>query len=188
MAAKDRISGDIPQYAVQATISDGQNLMCDIFKPVRHIPNMEYATTQKHTRRFRFPDSVWWKARIVPDHVSQHEIDRWPDNVSEYGTTAETIIPRMVERIVKRFDPLSVWLFGSMARGNCNEHSDVDLMVIMPEGTNCMDAELEITLEVNGSMLPKDIFVNTPDQWDGKVHDVGSVQYSISRHGVLLYG
>ena len=152
------------------------------------MPHMECATTHKHVRRFRFPDSVWWKARTIPDHVSQRRIDNYPDDVSEYGTTAETIIPRMVERIVKRFDPLSVWLFGSMARGNCNEHSDVDLMVIMPEGTDCMNAAVDIALEVSDSMLPKDILVNTPDQWDGKVHDVGSVQYSISRHGVLLYG
>ena len=64
--------------------------------------------------------------------------------------------------MVEQFDPISVWLFGSMARGDCNMHSDVDLMVIMPEGTYCKATGLAIQSELHGSMLPKNIVVNTP--------------------------
>ena len=45
--------------------------------------------------------------------------------------TAEAIISTMVDRIVGRFQPSRVVLFGSQARGNANEWSDVDLLVVM---------------------------------------------------------
>ena len=44
-----------------------------------------------------------------------------------------------------------------MARGDCNRHSDVDLMIIMPEGTDRKTAELDIMAELRGSMLPKNV-------------------------------
>ena len=94
----------------------------------------------------------------------------------------------MVERVVDRFDPISVWLFGSMARGDCNRHSDVDLMVIMSEGTDRKTAELDIMAELRGSMLPKDVLVNTPYTFQRTVDDLGTIQHMVRKHGVMLYG
>ena len=45
--------------------------------------------------------------------------------------TIETIISTMVDRIVRRFQPARVVLFGSYARGTAIESSDVDLLVVM---------------------------------------------------------
>ena len=50
--------------------------------------------------------------------------------------TAETIISTMVDRIVGRFQPARVVLFGSYARGTAIESSDVDLLVVMRNGTD----------------------------------------------------
>lgn len=94
----------------------------------------------------------------------------------------------MVGRVVEKFDPIAVWLFGSMARGDCNMHSDVGLMVIMPEGTEREIAELAIRGELQGSMLPKDVMVNTPDMFRHGACDVGSIQYAVRKYGVMLYG
>lgn len=149
---------------------------------------MGSATVAIQDRRFHFPSRAWWDARIIRGHVPQYRIDRRPDNAVEYGTTAETVITRMVERLVERFDPTAVWLFGSMARGDCNEHSDVDLLVVMPEGTDGKITTRDMLLEVAGSMLPKDIVVNTPEQWNCRVDDPGSLQYAVHKHGVMLYG
>ena len=149
---------------------------------------MERAAVSEHMRRFRFPDGAWWNERSAHRPIPQYRIDRRPDDAAEYGTDTETIVKRVVERIVGRFDPISVWLFGSMARGNVRKYSDIDLMVMMPDGTDCGTATRDMMLEVAGSMLPYDIIVNTPEQWDGRIDDVGSVQHSISRYGVMLYG
>ena len=89
---------------------------------------------------------------------------------------------------MKKFDPVAVWLFGSVARGDCDRHSDVDLMVIMPDGTDCRATTVNILVELADSMLPKDVVVNTPSLFVRTVDRVGSVQYSVRKHGVMLYG
>ena len=149
---------------------------------------MAYVAVSEHSRRFRFPDHAWWNERSVRRPIPHYRIDRRPHDALEYGTDVESIVRRMVERVVERFNPISVWLFGSMARGDCNKHSDVDLMIIMPEGTDHETAELDIMAELRGSMLPKDVLVNTPDTFQRTVDDLGTVQHTVHKHGVMLYG
>ena len=59
---------------------------------------------------------------------------------------------------------------------------------MMPEGTDCRATTIEVLVEMRGSMLPKDVIVNTPDSFARAVDDVGSVQHSVRKHGVMLYG
>lgn len=140
------------------------------------------------SKHFRFLGPAWWDERSVRCPIPRYRIDRRPDDALEYGTDVESIVCRMVERVVERFDPISVWLFGSMASGDCNKHSDVDLMIIMPEGTDHKTAELGIMAELRGSMLPKDVLVDTPDTFGRAVDDLGTVQHVVRKHGVMLYG
>ncbi len=44
-------------------------------------------------------------------------------------TNNEAVVDTMVERIVARFQPARILLFGSRARGAANRWSDVDLLV-----------------------------------------------------------
>ena len=46
----------------------------------------------------------------------------------------KTAIQDMAQLIVERFDPEQVILFGSHARGEDGDHSDVDLLVVLREG------------------------------------------------------
>ena len=48
----------------------------------------------------------------------------------------DSTIQAMVKRLVDGFQPLRVVLFGSCARGDATRGSDVDLLVVMPEGTH----------------------------------------------------
>jgi len=48
------------------------------------------------------------------------------------AVTEETL-QQMVEAIVREVDPEEIWLFGSRARGEAGEHSDVDLLVVERE-------------------------------------------------------
>ena len=149
---------------------------------------MVYVAVSERLRRFRFPDHTWWDERSVRCPIPRYRIDRRPHDALEYGTDVESVVRRMVKRVVERFDPISVWLFGSMASGDCNRHSDVDLMIIMPEGTDHKTAELDIMAELRGSMLPKDILVYTPDAFGRAADDLGAIQHVVHKHGVMLYG
>lgn len=50
------------------------------------------------------------------------------------GVTKEQII-LAVDRLVEKFHPQRIILFGSQARGMADDHSDVDLLVVASSGT-----------------------------------------------------
>ena len=45
-------------------------------------------------------------------------------------------VPELVQQIVEAVQPLRFVLFGSAARGEMEPESDIDLLVVMPEGTH----------------------------------------------------
>ena len=58
--------------------------------------------------------------------------------MSQTAVTDEKI-EELVRRIVDAVHPLRIILFGSAARGEMGPHSDIDVMVVMPEGTERRD-------------------------------------------------
>lgn len=53
------------------------------------------------------------------------------------ATSIQDVIAEMVRRIVARFNPERVIVFGSHTRGTAGPDSDVDLLVVMhPHGSN----------------------------------------------------
>ena len=45
----------------------------------------------------------------------------------------DAAIAEITDRIVRQFEPERIILFGSQARGDADDRSDVDLLVVMPE-------------------------------------------------------
>lgn len=84
-------------------------------------------------------------------------------------TTSDTrsvdgIINEMTRRIVERFDPLQVILFGSHIGGEAHADSDVDLLVVFPHVENTRIAAVAILDELSELHVFKDIIVTTPDE------------------------
>jgi uncharacterized protein len=48
--------------------------------------------------------------------------------------SAEAAIDDAVHRLIVQLDPEEVWLFGSRARGDHRPDSDIDLLVVLPDG------------------------------------------------------
>ena len=59
-------------------------------------------------------------------------------------------IEEMVRRIVERFHPEKIILFGSHARGTAGPDSDVDLLVVMPVQGSRRRKATEIDLSLIG--------------------------------------
>lgn len=71
-------------------------------------------------------------------------------------------IQDICDRIAREFRPERIILFGSYARGDADEDSDVDLLVIMPfEGKGARKAA-EIMKRVQPH-FPVDVIVRTPE-------------------------
>ena len=101
--------------------------------------------------------------------------------------TTETIVDTMVNRIVARFEPSRILLFGSRARGTDNRWSDVDLLVVMEEVTDKRQAAIEIGRALSDLPVGKDIIVTTPEEIARRGHLVGSVLRAALREGVVVY-
>ena len=99
----------------------------------------------------------------------------------------ERIIQQMVLRIVERFDPERIILFGSAARGDAGPDSDVDLLVVMPVEGSRREKAVEIGVAVNDIPVPKDIVVTTPEDFEWRKEIVGTIERPAEREGRLVY-
>lgn len=96
-------------------------------------------------------------------------------------------IEAMVQRIVHRFAPHQVILFGSHARGDARPGSDVDLLVVMPIEGSKREKQVEIRIALHDFRLPKDVVVVTPEEFLRKKDVVGTIVRPASREGKVLY-
>ena len=101
--------------------------------------------------------------------------------------TSESVISVMVDRIVGRFQPSRVVLFGSRSRGEANERSDVDLLVVMSNVPDKRRAAIEIRRSLGDLPVSKDIVVTTPDEIASRGHVVGTVLHAALRGGTVVY-
>jgi predicted nucleotidyltransferase len=100
---------------------------------------------------------------------------------------ADKLIHTMVERIVDRFKPEKVILFGSHARGEGSADSDADLLVIMNVRGSKRHQATQIDLALAGIPLPADIIVVTPEEFEWRKDVIGTIEWPASREGQLLY-
>jgi predicted nucleotidyltransferase len=101
--------------------------------------------------------------------------------------TADERIDLMVRRIVERFHPDRIILFGSHARGEAHPDSDVDLMVVMPVSGSRRAAQVAIRLAIRDIRGPKDVVVVTPEELERHRDVVGTVVEPALREGRTLY-
>ena len=97
------------------------------------------------------------------------------------------VIPTMVERIVREFEPVQIILFGSQARGEARWDSDVDLLVVLPSAPDKHKAAVAIRRALRDIPVAKDIIVSTPDEIAHYGDMVGRVLRAALREGTVLY-
>lgn len=105
------------------------------------------------------------------------------------GKTLEEWLPSVVERVVERFDPLKVIVFGSLARGEPNYDSDVDLLVVFDdvELENKRDLTVDIRRVLADIPVPVDVVVTDVDEIQRRGHIVGTVLRPALREGTVAY-
>ncbi|NUM55181.1 MAG: nucleotidyltransferase domain-containing protein [Candidatus Hydrogenedentes bacterium] len=99
----------------------------------------------------------------------------------------DTLLQRIVGRTVEAVRPLRVVLFGSAARGEMNENSDVDLLLVMPDGTHRRDTARKVYRALGGLGVSKDIIVVTEDDLRRFGDEPSLVIYPALREGKEIY-
>src|SRR4030042_834195 len=96
-------------------------------------------------------------------------------------------LDELVRRIVEAVHPLRIILFGSAARGEMGPDSDVDVMVVMPEGTHRPDTMGYLYRTVRGVNVPFEVIVATPQDLETYGDRPGLIYKTALREGRTLY-
>ncbi len=97
------------------------------------------------------------------------------------------LLPEMIDRIVRGFDPLQIILFGSRARGDARDDSDIDLLVVMPDASDRRATTVAILDCLANLPVAKDVVVTTPDEIARRGALVGPVLRPALEDGKVLY-
>ena len=108
--------------------------------------------------------------------------------LSERSTSSvQATIAEMVRRIVERFHPERIILFGSHACGTAGPHSDVDLLVVMQLQGSKRRRAVEIHGLLAGMGIAKDVIVVTPEEFDAYRDAPGTVIRTAWHEGKILH-
>lgn len=99
----------------------------------------------------------------------------------------QRLLDQLVAKIVEAAHPRRIILFGSAARGQMGPHSDLDLLVVMPDGVHRRRTAQAVYLGLSGLGIAKDVVVVT----ESDVRDYGDnpslVLFPALREGREIY-
>jgi len=79
------------------------------------------------------------------------------------------------------------WLFGSYARGEASEDSDVDILFVVDNNSSHLSLIGSARKAMRAWHVPKDILVYRYDEFQDWQKVVGSLCYRVKKEGVQLY-
>lgn len=97
------------------------------------------------------------------------------------------VLDEVVRRIVTAVNPLRIVLFGSGARGDMRAGSDIDILVVVPNGLRRRRIALDLYPVLTGVGIGVDIVVATPDDLERYANLPGLVYREAIKEGKVLY-
>jgi predicted nucleotidyltransferase len=92
-----------------------------------------------------------------------------------------------IERLVAAAQPTRIILFGSRARGDADDRSDVDLLVIKPRVENRYEELVELDSSLAGILMPVDILLVSEAEFEERAEQPGTVERAARKEGRMLY-
>jgi len=96
-------------------------------------------------------------------------------------------LARVVERLVERFDPLAIYLFGSRARGDADEDSDYDLMLVLRDDAPREGLRQAVWDAARSKRMSVNPFITRAGAFAWRRHEVGTLEYEVAVDGIQLY-
>lgn len=96
-------------------------------------------------------------------------------------------LSEVVDRIVRKFHPVKIILFGSWARGSAREDSDLDLLVVLPKTDHKRKSAIEVLRALNGLPISKDVVITTPQEIEERGETAGFILRPALEEGKVIY-
>ena len=97
------------------------------------------------------------------------------------------LLEELVRRIVAVAQPVRIILFGSAARSEMGPHSDLDVLVVLPEDVDRVAVWEDIYLNLIGFGHPTDVIVTTESDLRRYGDNFSLVYYPALREGREIY-
>ncbi len=98
------------------------------------------------------------------------------------------IIEEVKNRLIKTYDPISIYLFGSYAWGKPTEDSDLDLLIVIDESDEkSYKRPIPGYDALFGMEISKDLIIYTKDEFDKISNNITTLGYKIKKDGELIY-
>jgi predicted nucleotidyltransferase len=95
-------------------------------------------------------------------------------------------VKRLVHRLIEDYKPQKMVLFGSLARGDYHEGSDIDLMLIKDTDRRFVDRIGDV-IRLNNTKIPLEPVVYTPKEFKEMLAGKRDFAIAIQEEGVVLY-
>ena len=99
----------------------------------------------------------------------------------------QELIDDVVRRIVERFHPKRIVLFGSQARGDAGPESDIDLFIEMASDLRPIDRAVEVLRLFGLRRWGLDVFVYTPEEVAAHRGRICNLLSYVDAEGKVLY-
>lgn len=99
-------------------------------------------------------------------------------------------IEEIKNRLVKLYNPLEIYIFGSYAWGMPDEDSDLDILVVVDSVESERQrhrALVEGYIGLADLRIPKDILLFTKNEFDNKAANVTTLMHKIKKKGTQIY-
>lgn len=97
-------------------------------------------------------------------------------------------LQEMVRRLVEGLSPARIYLFGSRARGDWDDDSDYDLLVVVPRSERPAHRRAREAFRLLcGVGVAKDVLVMTHDEFERRRDVTSSLPATVLREGILLH-
>lgn len=96
-------------------------------------------------------------------------------------------IDEIVSHLVAGYDPERIFLFGSRARGEADELSDIDLVVIKRTGAPFFDRLRDVARLLPAGAGGVDVLVYTPEEFERMQQEGNAFAETIAVEGQELY-
>ena len=97
------------------------------------------------------------------------------------------VLDQLVQGILACASPLRIVLFGSAARGPLTEHSDLDVLIVVPNDCDCREVARRIHRQLRGFPYAKDLVVVTQRDVDAHAGDPWLIIHTALAEGKELY-
>jgi predicted nucleotidyltransferase len=129
------------------------------------------------------------QAKYSADTPDRGEHQAWEERgvLSRTAQLDSRIVDDLVNRIVKAVHPIKIIMFGSAAQGEMSPDSDIDVMVVVPDGTHCLNTAHYLYKQMRGLGLPVDILVATPGTLAKHSENTGLIYRTVLAEGKEIY-